>query len=135
MSRKREQARTILRWALAAVYLTAGIGHLWVPEKFLAIVPAWVPAPGTVILLTGLCEITGAIALLTERWRRVAAIMLAAYAVCVFPANIKHALEGIPLPPIPDSWWYHAPRLAFQPVLVWWPLFCAGVIDWPMRRR
>jgi uncharacterized membrane protein len=61
--------------------------------------------------------------------------MLAAYAVCVFPANIKHAFEGILLPPIPDSWWYHAPRLAFQPVLVWWPLFCAGVIDWPTRGR
>ena len=131
----REQARTILRWALAAVYLAAGIGHLWVPAKFLAIVPAWVPAPGSVIFLTGLCEIAGAVALTTQRWRAVAAIMLAAYAVCVFPANIKHAVEGIAVPPLPDSWWYHAPRLAFQPVLVWWPLFCAGMIDWPMRSR
>jgi uncharacterized membrane protein len=52
---------------------------------------------------------------------------------CVFPANVKHALDSISLPPVPDSWWYHGPRLAFQPVLVWWAFFCAGVIDWPFR--
>jgi uncharacterized membrane protein len=69
------------------------------------------------------------------RLRRLAGIMLALYAVCVFPANVKHALDGIHLPPAPDSWWYHGPRLAFQPVLVWWALFCAGVIDWPFRAR
>jgi hypothetical protein len=28
------------------------------------------------------------------------------------------------------GWWYHEPRLTFQPVLIWWKL-CAGVIDWP----
>ena len=135
MNRRREQVRTALRWTLAAVYLAAGIGHLWVPEKFLAITPDSVPAPGAVIFITGLCEIAGAGALLTHRWRRIAAIMLAAYAVCVFPEpdqarDRRHSGISSML----DSWWYHAPRLAFQPVLVWWPLFCAGVIDWPTRR-
>jgi uncharacterized membrane protein len=61
--------------------------------------------------------------------------MLALYAVFVFPANIKHAVEGIRLPPVPDSWWYHGPRLLMQPVLVWWALFCAGVIDWPWTKN
>jgi uncharacterized membrane protein len=88
-----------------------------------------------VVLLTGLCEIAGSIALLTVRWRRLAGVMLALYAVCVFPANIKHALAGISLPPVPDSWWYHGPRLALQPVFVWWALVCAGVTDWPFRAR
>jgi uncharacterized membrane protein len=98
------RVRPILRYLLAAIYLAAGIGHLWFPEKFLLIVPAWVPGPGTVIFLTGLCEIAGAIALLAARWRRIAGIMLALYAVCVFPANIKQAIEGIPIGPIPVSW-------------------------------
>jgi hypothetical protein len=64
-----------------------------------------------------------------------AGVMLALYAVLVFPANIKHAIEGIHLPPVPDSWWYHGPRLLVQPVLVWWALFCAGAIDWPWHKR
>jgi uncharacterized membrane protein len=129
-----ERTRSVLRVLLAAIYLAAGVGHLLRPDTFLLIVPDWVPAPRAVILITGVCEIAGALALLTTRWRRIAGIMLAAYAVCVFPANIKHAVEGIAIPPIPANWWYHAPRLAFQPVLVWWALFAGGAIDWPMRR-
>ena len=50
------------------------------------------------------------------------------------PDGLKHAIEGIHLPPLPDGWWYHGPRLAFQPVLIWWALFCSNVIDWPFRR-
>ncbi len=97
----------------------------------MAIVPNWVPWPSEVVLITGVCEISGAIALLTQRLRWWAGVMLALYAVCVFPANIKHAMENIDLPGLPSSWWYHAPRLALQPVLVWWALFAANVVDWP----
>jgi uncharacterized membrane protein len=127
-----------MRWIMAAFYLLAGILHIARPEKFLPIVPGWVPFPALTIWLTGLCEIAGSVALLMPRppWlRRLAGIMLALYAVAVFPANLKHAFEGIDLPPVPDTWWYHAPRLAFQPVLVWWALFCAGTIDWPLRAK
>ena len=59
---------------------------------------------------------------------------LAVYAVCVWPANFKHAFGGVDIPHISSSWWYHAPRLALQPVIVWWALFCAGVIDWPFPK-
>jgi uncharacterized membrane protein len=114
---------------MATFYLVAGIVHLVAPEKFLPIVPDFVPLPREVVLATGASEIAGGIALFTTRLRWLAGIMLALYAVLVFPANIKHAIEGIHLPPVPDSWWYHGPRLLMQPVLVWWALFCAGVID------
>lgn len=124
-----------MRAILAAVYFAAGVMHLARPEPFLAITPDWVPFPRAVIFVTGVCEIAGAIALLIPRWRRLAGILLALYAVCVFPANLKHAVEGISLPPVPDSWWYHGPRLVLQPALVWWALFCADVIDWPFRKR
>jgi uncharacterized membrane protein len=123
-----------MRWIMAAFYIVAGVGHLLRPDAFLPIVPDWVPWPRALILLTGLCELAGAAALLTTRLRAIAGIMLALYALCVWPANIKHAVDHIVLPPIPDTWWYHGPRLAFQPLLIWWALFCAGVIDWPWRR-
>ena len=123
-----------MRWLMAAFYIAAGIGHLLGPDAFLPIVPDWVPLPREVLLVTGVCELAGAAALLTMRLRWLAGVMLALYALCVFPANIKHAIEHIVVPPIPDSWWYHGPRLALQPVLIWWALFCAGVIDWPWRR-
>ena len=128
-------ARPIMRWIMAAFYALAGIGHLITPDAFLPIVPDWVPLPREVVLLTGVCEIAGSVALLTMRLRWLAGVMLALYALCVWPANIKHALEHIDLPSVPDSWWYHGPRLALQPVLIWWALFCAGVTDWPWRER
>jgi uncharacterized membrane protein len=120
---------------MAAFYLTAGIVHILAPDRFLPIVPDFVPWPREVVLATGVCEIAGSLAFLTRRLRRLAGVMLALYAVCVFPANIKHAIDGIHLPLVPDSWWYHGPRLLMQPVLVWWALFCAGVIDWPGREK
>ena len=130
-----ETLRTVLRWVLAAAFLFAGIAHLRSPTTFLAITPDWVPVPATVILLTGIAEIAGAIGLLVPRLRAAAGIGLALYTVCVYPANINHALNDIAAGGSALGWGYHAPRLAFQPVIVWWALFAGCVIDWPWRRR
>lgn len=125
-----------MRWLLAAFYTAAGVAHLIAPDKLLSITPAWVPFAPQVILLTGVFEIVASLALVADtRLRWWAGVTMALYALCVWPANIKQALEGIVVPPLPDSWYYHGPRLAFQPVIIWWALFCAGVIDWPWRKR
>lgn len=123
-----------MRWILAAFYAAAGIAHFVVPDKLLAITPSWVPFPTQVILVTGVCELLGAVALVTRPLRRWAGIAFALYAICVWPANFKHAIDGIDLPYIASSWFYHGPRLAFQPVLIWWALYCSGAIDWPWRQ-
>ncbi|MGJ4887638.1 DoxX family protein [Bradyrhizobium sp. HKCCYLRH3099] len=129
-----DRRRAVMRWLMAAFYAAAGIAHLAIPEPFLRITPSFVPFAPQVILLTGLCELAGAAALVTTPMRRWAGIGLAAYAICVWPANFKHAFEAIDLPLLGSSWLYHGPRLAFQPVLVWWALYSAGIIDWPWRR-
>ena len=123
--------RSVARVSLAAIYLTAGIFHLTRPGAFLMIMPDWVPYPRQVILGTGMCELAGAMGLMIPRTRRAAGIGLALYAVCVFPANIKHAIDGLPPGNIQLNWWYHAPRLALQPVIVWWALFAGNVVTWP----
>jgi uncharacterized membrane protein len=127
--------RAAMRWVLAAFYVAAGIAHLMAPEALLSITPSWVPFAPQVIFVTGLCELAGALALVTKPLRWWAGIALAAYALCVWPANFKHAFEAIDVPHLSSSWWYHGPRLAFQPVLIWWALYAAGVIDWPWRKN
>ncbi len=97
--------------------------------------PDWVPYKRDTILVTGVCEVAGAYGLMTRKFRRIAGVMLALYAVCVFPANVKHAFSNVAIGATQLGWWYHGPRLAFQPVIVWWALFSAGVVDWPFRRR
>lgn len=127
--------RTVLRWLFAAAYLIAGIAHLRSAAGFIQITPAWVPDPPLVIMLTGLAELAGAAALAAiPRLRMAAGVGLALYAVCVFPANINHALNHIALGGTALGWWYHAPRLALQPVLVWLALWLGGVTDWPFQR-
>jgi len=128
-----DRTRAVMRWIMAAFYAVAGIAHLWIPDKFLAITPGWVPFAPQVILITGACELAGAVALVTKPLRWWAGAALAAYALCVWPANFKHAIDGIDL--ITRSWLYHGPRLALQPVIIWWALYCGGVIDWPWRCR
>jgi uncharacterized membrane protein len=129
-----ERHRAIMRWILAAFFTAAGVAHLLVPDVLLSITPSWVPFAPWVIFITGICEIVGSIALVTGYFRRAVGIAMAIYALCVWPANFKHAIDGIAIPHITNSWLYHGPRLAFQPVIVWWALYCSGVIDWPWRR-
>jgi uncharacterized membrane protein len=120
-----------MRYVLAAFFAAAGLAHLLAPEALLAITPNWVPFPSQVILVTGLFEIGAAAGLLIRSTRKACGVALAVYALCVWPANFKHAFEGIDVGSMPLSWWYHGPRLALQPVIVWWALFASEVVDWP----
>ena len=126
--------RTVLRLVLAAFFAGGFVLHMTAVDALVSITPDWVPVPRAVVLTTGWLELVGAIGLMLPQTRRVAGLALALYILAVWPANIHQAIAHIVLPPIPDSWWYHGPRLALQPVLAWWALFCVGVIDWPMRR-
>src|SRR3954467_6507034 len=66
MAPANDRTRAMMRFVLAAFYIAAGIAHLLVPDKLLAITPAWVPFATQLILITGVCEIAGAIALVNR---------------------------------------------------------------------
>ncbi|TCM53286.1 putative membrane protein [Rhizobium sp. PP-F2F-G48] len=135
-ARDRSNRHWGLRVGLSLFYAAAGILHLAWPSPFLTIMPGFVPKPDMVIAITGICELLGAIGLWFRATVRSAAVGLALYAVCVYPANIKHAVDG--LTAIDAGiwpWFYHVPRLALQPVLVWLPLYAAGILRWPFRDR
>lgn len=132
---KLRRAQTITRWILIVFYGLAGIGHFVVIDAILKIVPDFVPYPRAVVFVTGACEIVGAMALMTNSLRRAAGIAFALYAVCVFPANIKHTVMALDVPGLPSSLWYHVPRLLAQPVIVWAALFCVDIVRWPLVSR
>jgi uncharacterized membrane protein len=123
MSRPSISFANTLRALLAVLYVVAGIFHLAWPAPFLTITPAWVPLPTYVIAATGLCEIAGAFALYIPSLRNAAGIALALYAVAVFPANIKHAAMDFHAASPGLGLWYHIPRLALQPLIVWAALY------------
>lgn len=130
--------RTGLLWLIAAFYGAAGYFHLANPASFLQITPPWVPAPEAIIALTGLAELAGAAGLL-QPWsrplRRAAGWGLAAYALCVWPANFQHLLLDLDRADGGAGLGYHIPRLAFQPVLIWLALWVGEATDWPWTAR
>ncbi|KHL25347.1 membrane protein [Croceibacterium mercuriale] len=131
-------ARAFTRCALALFYGVAGVFHLAMPAPFLTIMPAGVPAPELMVQLTGWAELAGAAALL-QGWsaglRRAGGWGLAAYALCVWPANINHMLMDMANINGGRNLAYHIPRMLAQPVLIWAALWAGGVTDWPWRRR
>ncbi|WP_299308039.1 DoxX family protein [uncultured Croceicoccus sp.] len=132
------RGRTAARWLLALAYFVAGVLHLAAPAPFLGIMPDVVPWPEAVVALTGIAEILGAIGMVqpvSGRLRKAAAVGLALYAVCVFPANINHFAMDMGLADHGLGLAYHLPRMVAQPVLVWLALWSGGVMDWPWRRR
>ena len=114
--------RRLIRWLLALFYGIAGVLHLIKPAPFLTIMPPWVPQPELVVALTGVAELAGAIGLIqpvSAAMRRAAGWGLAAYALCVWPANFQHMLIDLTKADGGLGLGYHLPRPTAQPLLIW----------------
>ena len=84
---------------LAAMFMMTGIAH-FVPSMrrdMIAIVPPRLPAPGTLVTITGVLELVGAAGLLYPPTRVAAAGCLFALMLVMFPANIY--ASRMPNPP------------------------------------
>lgn len=105
------------RYALALLFVLAGIWHFLHPVTYLAIMPPQLPAPLALVYASGVGEILGGLGLLVPATRRLAGLGLLALVVAVFPANIYMALIhkqlGIP-------GWVAWGRLPLQLPLLWW---------------
>lgn len=132
--------RRIVRILLGLLYFAAGVMHLALPAPFLKITPAWVPLAPLVITLTGLAELAGSVALVQGRspaLRRAAGWGLAAYALCVWPANVNHMMMDLARPDHGLGLAYHIPRMLAQPLLIWAALWASGALgrrEAPARR-
>ncbi|UJA20428.1 hypothetical protein HJD18_09565 [Thermoleophilia bacterium SCSIO 60948] len=112
----------VLRLVLAAFFSAAGILHFVRPEPFEAIVPPFVPLAHEAVLVSGVAEIAGGLALLSERTRPYAFWWLTALLIAVFPANIYMAVAPEEIRGLPQTdamkvaLWL---RLPLQPLLVY----------------
>ncbi len=103
---------------MALLYVVAGINHFLNPAVYKRIMPPYLPYPVALIYLSGICEIGFGLLLLPSVTRPVAAWLLIALLVAVFPANVQMAL---------NYWRAHHPylwlavlRLPLQLVLIAW---------------
>lgn len=89
------RAKPIVRVVCAVLMMGVGLLHFVNPDPFVRIVPAFLPAPLTLVYVSGFFEILGGAGLLVPRVRFWAAWGLIALYVAVFPANINMAVNQI----------------------------------------
>lgn len=113
--------RSDRRWAplgVAAIFTGSGVLHLIRPDLFLTLVPRGLPAPDTIVAVSGLAELVCAAGLLTGRsWAGPAS---AALLMAVFPGNVQFALDRAADPAadarlVAGAWL----RLPLQIPLIW----------------
>lgn len=90
---------------LAAMFALTASAHFTQPRRrlLIAMVPTRLPRPSTLVTLTGVLEIAGAVGLLIPVTSRAAAVCLAVLLVVMFPANVRAARTdfGIKTMPLP----------------------------------
>ena len=113
--------RKPLLYLLSLNLCFVGFMHLLQPAFFVSIIPAELPNPEWLNVISGLAEIVIGVYLLEPRTRVLAAWGAIALAIAVFPANVNMALENIgpggPGTGDPVANWV---RLPFQAVFIAW---------------
>jgi uncharacterized membrane protein len=113
-------ARLIGRIFLAALFMFAAFWHLVDPQLFMPIMPPWIPAPMAGIVISGVAELVGAVALLAplRDIQRAAGVILLLLLVAVFPANVYMAVAHVQINGFPSKDWMSWARLPLQPILM-----------------
>jgi uncharacterized membrane protein len=101
-------------------FIAAGVMHFLVPKYYQAIVPFYLPAHPTLVVVSGVAEIAGGLGLLLPPLRSAAGIGLIGLLIAVFPANVEMLRifreRGV-------GGWTEAVlwlRLPLQALLIWW---------------
>lgn len=103
---------------MSILYIVAGINHFIHPKFYLRIIPDWIPNHGLVNYASGACEIIFAILLIPAMTRSIAAWLIIALLIAVFPANIKMCIDYYNHSN--SYFWITVIRLPLQFLLIWW---------------
>lgn len=82
------------RLLLAILFVIAGALHFVFPASYMKTVPPWLPVPGALVAISGLCEIAGGLGVLWPATRRWAGYGLIALCLAVLPANVQMLLDA-----------------------------------------
>jgi len=111
-----------MRWSqrsLAAFFIGTGVNHFLMQRTYERIVPPRLQADAALVVrVSGVAELVGGLAVLSERTRRPAGLWLIGLLAAVFPANVymvqaPERFRGIPR-------WALYGRLPLQPLMMWW---------------
>ena len=108
------------RLILGLIFIVAGTLHFLIPGAYLRIMPPVLPAHLLLIDISGAAEILGGIGLLVPFTRHLAAWVLVALLIAVWPANIYTAVAHLPLAGMAGESWLQWLRVPLQLPLIYW---------------
>jgi uncharacterized membrane protein len=111
------------RLSLAGFFSFAGTMHFVIPRSYEAMMPPSLPRHREAVVVSGIAEIAGGVAVLHPATRRLGRWGLLALLLAVFPANVHMAVnpeqvKGLDLNKIPR--WALWARLPLQPLAMLW---------------
>ncbi len=106
-----------LLYLMALIYVVAGVYHFVNPKLYMKIMPTYFPWHLQLIYISGVIEIVLGLLLIPESTRPVAAWLIIAMLVAIFPANIQMAVTFWQRNS--SSLWMAIARLPLQGVLIW----------------
>ena len=106
------------KYVLGVLFVGAGMLHFLIPRVYMGIMPLMLPAPLTLVYVSGLAEILGGVGVMVPASRRFAAWGLVALLIAVWPANLQMAMMPERFPSLPG--WALWARLPLQAPLIWW---------------
>ena len=113
--------RTIARTAVALLFFTSGLGHLFAPGFFLAIMPPELPLHHEAVFVSGVFELLGAVGLMIPSLRRAAGFGLFLLTILVTPANIYMWRHPELFPQFSSTMlFWRLPAQAFLLALIYW---------------
>ena len=110
--------KRIWLYAMALLYIAAGINHFVHSSLYLSIMPPWLPYQLQLVYISGLFEILLGILLLPKKTRPMAAWAIIILLVAIYPANIQMAINYYKTNN--PGFWITIVRLPLQFVLIWW---------------
>ena len=108
----------ISKYIFAVLLIIAGILHFLKPNFYRKIMPAYLPAHHTLIILSGIAEIICGILLLFPATSNLGAYLTIALLIAVFPANIEMSRKYYVKKK--KGFWFTLLRLPLQFLMIWW---------------
>ena len=99
-------------------FILVGIEHFREPQKFVEIVPSYLPFPLFLVYLTGVMEIAGGLGIIYPETRELTGRLMVLFLIAIYPANLNMWINDIPLENNTFAPIWHILRLLGQLVMI-----------------
>ena len=108
----------ILALIYGVPFVLIGIEHFREPQKFVDIVPKYMPFALFLVYLTGVIEIMGGLGIIYPETREITGRLMALFLIAIYPANFNMWINDIPYNGTRLTTQGHLVRLSVQLLLI-----------------